>query len=96
MATLDATPAASRPAEGQVSVASFALTGAALFVALFLIGWLSSLFGPIGTMSMAPFMMSAWSSLAGLAFGLFCSVLSGLLAGALTAVSYNLAGQLTP
>ena len=94
MATLHASPTDTGAAAGDLSIARCALTGAGVGLALLVIGWLTSWMNPFGMMSVRPFMMGGWWSLAGLLYGLVCATLGGLLVGALIAGAYNLAGRL--
>ena len=93
MSVSDATPPGRDKALSRVGVARCAMTGAVVFSVLFLVCWLTGLFGVFGGMHMYMPMLALGTSAPILAvtllFGLVCSAAAGLFVGALTGFTYN-------
>ena len=78
-------------------MARCALTVAVVFSVVFLICWLTGLFGAFGGqhMYMPMLVMGSSAPIVILLLGLVCSAVAGLFVGALTAFTYNAFGFLT-
>lgn len=82
----------SNPASSQIrlGLARCALTGAVVLAVLFAICWLAAAAGLTGShMFVSLFTLAPIASSAALAVGLFWSLISGGVAGALAAIVYN-------